>query len=82
MLQHFMSASEFHICSLLSNTSSSIAAVEFHKIIIIIVIKMSKYYFVFTIKKTPFDVTIFRAMSVCLWVHIQSLVQCCYCAGL
>jgi len=44
------SPDSYHTCSLLSYTISWIAAVEFHKVIIII---MLKYYVVFTNKMHP-----------------------------
>jgi hypothetical protein len=34
-----------------------------------------KYYVLFTIKYNPFYVNISLAISVCLWLHIQSLVD-------
>jgi len=36
---------------------------------------MLKYCVVFKIKQTPFNVTIFRAVIVCLWLHRQFRVD-------
>ena len=36
---------------------------------------MLKYYVVFTIKQNTFDVTVYRAINLFLWLHIQSPVD-------
>jgi len=73
MFRHFyVIIRRLQICSLLSYTSSQIAAAEFHNIIII---KMLKYYVVRTIKYNPFLVTIFHTTSLCLWLNIQSAIN-------
>ena len=36
---------------------------------------MLKYYVVRAIKYNPFDITIFRATGVCLWLRIQSVIS-------
>jgi hypothetical protein len=36
---------------------------------------MLKYYVVFTKKQNTLDVTAYRAINLCLWLHIQSPVD-------
>jgi hypothetical protein len=49
---------------------------------------MLEYYIMFYKQKNPFKITIFHVISVCLWLHIQSLADivtvlvCCTCMNI